>query len=110
MKLITKEIERRLPKLGSTEQVPMEKKKVICKFFAPWGRWSWYVTEGERQPSGDILFFGYVVGQYSEWGYFSLKELQSIRGMFGLGIERDMYLPKNMVIGDIQTGAIPETE
>jgi hypothetical protein len=26
-----------------------------------------------------------------EWGYFSLDELESYKGQFGLGIERDLY-------------------
>lgn len=102
MKLITKEIEKKLPKLYSTEQIPTENKQVICKFFTPWSNWTWYVLEGERQPDGDLLFFGYVIaGREKEFGYFSLKELSGIRGMFGLGIERDLYLPRNLQLGTV---------
>jgi hypothetical protein len=32
-----------------------------------------------------------VAGDFPELGYFSLSELQSIRGAFGLPVERDMY-------------------
>lgn len=42
----------------------------------------------------DINFFGYVsiFGDHNdEWGYFSLSELQTVKGPFGLGIERDLY-------------------
>ena len=39
----------------------------------------------------DIMFFGFVDGMDSEWGYFSLEELESIRGPFRLKIERDLY-------------------
>ena len=40
------------------------------------------------------MFFGYVSifnDDCDEWGYFSLTELETIKGRFGLGIERDLY-------------------
>ena len=37
----------------------------------------------------DFIFFGYVVGQFEEWGYFALSELESARGPLKLPIERD---------------------
>lgn len=58
MKLMTKEIEKRLPELGSQESV--SNPKIIVKFFTPWSNWSWFVYEGERQSDGDWLFFGMV--------------------------------------------------
>ncbi len=95
MKLLTKEIEKGLPKLYSTENVPLEDKVAVCKFFNPNGRSTWYVFEGQRQDDGDVLFFGFVVGEQDpscdEAGYFSLRELESLRTRFGLGIERDLY-------------------
>ena len=87
MKLLTKELRVQFPKLYATEPVPIEEKKVIAKFFTPWTSWTWYATEFD----GEDLFFGLVDGQEKEWGYFSLKELESIRGPFGLKIERDRY-------------------
>ena len=36
-------------------------------------------------------FFGYVQGIEDEWGYFNLTELESIKGMFGLKVERDLH-------------------
>jgi len=38
----------------------------------------------------DVRFFGLVQGFETEWGYFVLSELESVRGPFGLGIERDL--------------------
>jgi hypothetical protein len=92
MKLLTQEIVKKLPKLGDTEGVPTKDKAVIVKFFDPTGSWTWYATEWD----GEDLFFGLVDGWELEWGYFSLKELKSVRGLLGLGIERDMYfgMPK----------------
>lgn len=89
MKMITKEIERRLPALYSQEKNPNP--TVVCKFFTPWSNWTWYVTEGQKQPDGDYLFFGFVVGHDAELGYFSLNELMSVRGPAGLKVERDMW-------------------
>ena len=34
--------------------------------------------------------YGYVVGFESELGYFSLKEIETIKGALGLGVERDI--------------------
>lgn len=91
MRLLAEEIKKKLPKLYSTEKIPTAEKICICKFFTPWTYWTWYVVEGEEREDGDWLFFGYVEGHEKEWGYFSLSELQSVRGPFCLRIERDLY-------------------
>jgi hypothetical protein len=89
MKLMTKAVEARIPALYSQEKNPNPTAQ--AKFFTPWSNWTWYVLEGEKQEDGDWLFFGYVVGQEKELGYFTLNELASVRGRFNLKIERDMY-------------------
>ena len=93
MKLLTKDIKRRLPPLYSTEDQTADAKTFVCKFFDPCGSWTWYVVEGEEQPDGDWLFFGLVAGFEKEWGYFRLSELEGVRGShgFSLGIERDIH-------------------
>jgi Protein of unknown function (DUF2958) len=48
------------------------------------------IPMGETTPAVDFLFFGYVIGQEAELGYFSLSELEQIRGRFGLPVERDL--------------------
>ena len=46
---------------------------------------------------GDDIFFGLVIGLEIEFGYFSLSELQSVRGPLGLPIERDLHFePKSL--------------
>jgi len=61
------------------------------KFFTPDSSWTWYATEFD----GEDIFFGLVVGQEVELGYFSLSELLSVRGPLGLPVERDLYfVPK----------------
>ena len=81
MKLLTDELRARLPPLYSqeAEAEPM----VYAKFFMPGTGWTWYVTEGSPQEE-DFLFFGFVVGLESEFGYFLLSELESVRNQLGL--------------------------
>jgi len=85
MKLLTEEIKRRLPKLYKTEV--QEDAIVQVKFFTPWTSWSWYAIEFD----GNDLFFGLVDGMCQEFGYFSLKELESLQGPAGLKVERDIH-------------------
>jgi len=87
MKLLTKEIIKKFPKLLETDGVGKKDVKVIAKFFTPWSNWTWYATEYD----GDETFFGYVKGCENEFGYFSLSELESVKGPFGLKVERDLY-------------------
>jgi hypothetical protein len=88
MKLLTDELRAKLPRLYSQEAEadPI----VYAKFFLPGTGWTWYVTEGQEQ-EGDFLFFGFVVGLESEFGYFLLSELESVRSpLVGLPVERDL--------------------
>ena len=92
MKLLTKEILEKLPKLYSQEEKGLDAVAVV-KFFTPDSNWTWYATEFD----GDDLFFGLVDGFEKELGYFRLSELQSVKGALGLPIERDMYFkPKTI--------------
>jgi len=89
MKLMTKELEGRFEEIGSQEEV--KDPVIIAKFFNPAGAGTWFATEYDPE---DKIFFGYVslFGDYNdEWGSFSLEELESVKGLFGLGIERDLY-------------------
>jgi len=85
MKLMTNEIRQRMPALYITQEDPDP--IVQVKFFTPWTSWTWYATEFD----GEDTFFGLVEGFDTEWGYFSLSELEAIRGPMGLRIERDLY-------------------
>ena len=87
MKLLTKEIEKKLPALGATDSKGDEAVAVV-KFFDPCGSWTWYATEYDPETR---TFFGLVDGFEEELGYFSLDELASVKNRFGLGIERDLH-------------------
>jgi hypothetical protein len=89
MKLLTKELVKRFAKVGS--QSNTKDPIIIAKFFNPTGAGTWYATEYDQESR---IFFGYVsiFGDWNdEWGSFSLDELESFKGMFGLGIERDLH-------------------
>lgn len=87
MKLMTKEIEKKIPPMDSVDS---DNPKIAVKFFDPFSSWTWYVIEGEKQEN-DWLFFGYVKGFENELGYFRLNELQSVGR-----IERDLYFEGNL--------------
>ena len=63
----------------------------IChvKLFTPDSNWTWYIIELSRADKDTC--YGYVVGLESELGYFSLSELESVHGPWGLKIERDLW-------------------
>lgn len=89
MKLLTQEIRNRLPKLGETDN--QEDPIVQVKFFCPWNHWTWLAYEFD----GEDIFFGFVKGDYDEFGTFALSEMESVRGPIKLGIERDInFTPK----------------
>jgi hypothetical protein len=85
MKLLTNELRRKLPPLYATEHE--EDPQIIYKFFTPDSSWTWYALEFD----GNDTFFGWVEGLENELRYFSLSELESVRGPLGLPIERDLY-------------------
>ena len=121
MKLMTKEIIRNLP--GLREQEGKGDEAIVhIKFFTPDADWTWYVTEGnpivvrngeqveitkndlqDDEQIVDWMFFGLVYGFEMEWGYFTLSQLQQIRGCARLPVERDMHFG-NPTIGKVKNG------
>ena len=65
MKLLTKDIIKKLEKRGRIEEYK-DSDPIITKFF-----------------------YGVAELNYTEWGYFTLSELEEVELPFGLGIERD---------------------
>ena len=104
MKLMTKNIEKQ-----ARAQYPkgnaLESQKVVAKFFDPTGSWTWYVMN--QDPEDPDYLWGIVKGFAVETGSFSLSKLKSVRGGFGLGIERDRWfrpLPALEVWEKLQEG------
>jgi hypothetical protein len=104
--LLDAESRARLPELYSGKEKGLEALAQV-KFFTPDAQWSWYASEGSPvdedgyfdtdKPKVDFIFFGLVSGLEVELGYFSLAELETVRGPLGLPIERDLYFePKTL--------------
>ena len=85
MKLLTESLKKKIPPLYAQDGKG-DNAKASVKFFTHWTGWTWYVTEYDPETQE---CFGYVDGDFPELGYFSLKELKTINGPFGLKIERD---------------------
>jgi len=96
MKLLTVALEAKFLRTGSQEH--LDDPEIIVKFFTPWSNWTWYATEYDPV---DRIFFGFVVGMESEWGYFSLDEMETVKGPAGLRIERDTLFT-NKKISDLR--------
>lgn len=93
MKLLTKALLKKLPALLSGQHIPCDDKICVVKFFHPMCQWTWYATEFGPKTG---IFFGWVDGDFPEWGNFSLQEMEDLK-VGGLGMERDLYFtPKPM--------------
>lgn len=91
-RLLNEELKKALPKLR--EQEGAKDPIVHAAFVFAASGWIWFVTEGEARGNDDFLFFGYVVGFESEWGYFALSELEEVN-VHGFRVERDFtFKPK----------------
>ena len=64
-------------------------KDPICRFkiFLPNSNWTWYIIEIDKEDNNTC--FGFVDGVEQELGYFTLSELESVKGLFGLKVELD---------------------
>jgi hypothetical protein len=90
-RLLPEELARTLPALYSQEDQG-EDALAIVKFFTPWTDWTWYASEYDPETR---IFFGLVRGFEREYGYFSLDELETLRGLGGRMVERDLnWTPK----------------
>ena len=84
--LMPEKIAKDIPKLYETENV--EDPIAHVKLFTPDSSWTWWIMEADPE---ERLCFGLVIGNERELGYFSLRELEEVRGPLGLPIERDLH-------------------
>jgi hypothetical protein len=84
--LIPETLRPQLPRLYATQnqQDPVAQ----IKLFTPDSSWTWYIVEFDPD---ERLCFGLVICHERELGYFSLAELEDVRGPMRLRIERDLY-------------------
>ncbi|MCG3684021.1 DUF2958 domain-containing protein [Aliarcobacter butzleri] len=80
--LIPKNLINTIPELYDTQDL----KDPICqiKLFLADSSFTWYIIELDRADLNTCY------GLERELGYFSLDELESVRGLFGLKVERDL--------------------
>lgn len=84
MQLIPQEIKEQIPALYATQE--QTDPTAYIKLFID--GWTWYITELSID---DNICFGYVESPFgTELGYFSLQEIQEVKGSLGIGVERDM--------------------
>ena len=78
-----------LPAMYSTEETPLEDKKIVMHFFL--AGCDWYVAEYDQQTR---CFWGFVILngdlECAEWGQFSLDELLDIKASF-MHVDRDLH-------------------
>ena len=84
-KLLSHEQLQLIPNLYETEN--QEEKICYVKLFLPNSNWTWYIIEINKQDNNTC--FGFVDGLEQELGYFTIKELENLRGQFGLKVELD---------------------
>ena len=83
--LLTNEQLQSIPELYASTIL----KDPICRFkiFLPNSNWTWYIIEIDKSDYNTC--YGLVDGFEQELGYFTIKELENLRGQFGLKVELD---------------------
>ena len=85
MKLLTKELLKKLPPIGHSIETKKEPQAIV-KWFTPDSNFTWYVAEYDPA-TGQC--FGLVDGFAKEFGYFNINEIKALRGPLKLPVERD---------------------
>lgn len=101
MKLFTKPVENAIEKTPFYSQDGKKgEAKVIARFFLQ--NCTWYVLEGNNA-TGEL--YGLVdMGYGFEYGYFDRRQLETVRGAWGLGVERDLSIkPLKMTVAECMT-------
>ena len=93
-----------------TAETGEDSETVVVKYFDPQGAATWYVTSGQPMKDGDLTddindaddwrLYGFATmgdDRCAEFGYSLLSDLQSYRGPFQLGIERDLGFGEHSV-------------
>jgi len=94
MKLLTKELEKKLIQEAKKENKDLYQAVAHVKFFDPVGSWTWFASEYDPDTK---MFYGLVDGHEKELGYFSLTELEELKLPMGLKIERDLYFESTLL-------------
>lgn len=102
MKVLTAAILKALPPIGTTGNMRAEAIRVPLKVFNPGGSQSWFITEYDPA-TGEA--FGYVTGMGTdELGYVDMNELLTVKGRFGLPMERDRSWDPKTTLAEVMKG------
>jgi hypothetical protein len=105
MKLFTKAITAKLSANNAAQDGTKDFKPVV-KLFVPWGAGTWLLSEMDEN---GIAFGLCDLGHGSpEMGYVDTNEIMSVRGPFGLKIERDMRWKADRTLTEYATKARAE--
>ena len=85
MNLLTKELLKKLPPIGHSIKTKKEPQAIV-KWFTPDANFTWYVAEYNPENG---LCWGLVDGFAKEFGYFTIREIETLRGPLKLPVERD---------------------
>jgi hypothetical protein len=86
MELLTQELIKKIPTLYGQDGKGSNALAYV-KLFTPDSNFTWYITELDPEEG---LCFGLIDGFEKELGYFSLNEIEQIKGPMGLEVERDI--------------------
>ena len=86
MELLTQELIKKIPTLYRQDGKGSNALAYV-KLFTPDSNFTWYITELDPEEG---LCFGLICGFEKELGYFSLNEIEQIKGPMGLEVERDV--------------------
>lgn len=89
MKLLSQQMKEQISKDYPLYSQDGKAEDAICiaKFFI--GNWTWYIMEGSFEDD-DFIMYGIVVnGISNEYGYVSLKEMESVN-VKGFEVQRDL--------------------
>ena len=91
MELITEDMKGQIPRL---EMAPDSLDPMVgVLFHMPMLDWAWYVLEFD----GKDEVFALEERERAKWGFFSLEELQKLRGPFGVRVQRaQQYRPMRL--------------
>ena len=86
MELLTQELIEQIPPLYEQEGKG-ENALAYVKLCTPDSNFTWFITEYDAD---EKMCFGLIDGFEKELGYFSLNEIEQIKGSMGLKVERDI--------------------
>ena len=107
MMLLRKSDRKALPGMNETEG-ELQDKTAVLKFFTPDANYTFFAIEFDPETEE---FFGYVYAGFGpgtgEYTYFTLDQLKTQRGRFGLPIERDKWFRPMTMEKALETERIP---